>query len=252
MFKLNGDIIKQLNNIYGISFKEKNKKDIKERILFFVSDKLNVYKSDCLLDTYSKCSEILIFQDNHPYLLKELFFERYKIELLNSFNPLWYANKKVKKTFTKFELDCMYNSFINKICYEAQESFLDTMNLFFEPEERPSHYFSLSKCILKNRNCSISFDLDLIKKYYKSELEDLVERLGSYVSYLKEYYFFKHGLVVNYNDSRFYFNFGSDFEKYDVRTVDINNETKKDVKGVLTYHFSKKAYDLLIKYTGGK
>lgn len=249
MLKLNGDIIKQLNNIYGISFKEKNRKEIKERILFFVSDKLNEYKSDCLLETISKCSEIIIFQDNKPYLLTKLFFDKYKIELLNAFNPFWYVNKEAKKTFSKFELDCMYNSFLNKICYESQKSFLDTMNLFFLPEERPSPYLCLNKAILKNRDCFIYFDLELIKKHYKLELTDLIERLQSYISYLKEYYFFKSGLVVKYNHSNFYFNFGAEFEQYETRTVDIdtNQNNKKDVEGVLTYHFAKKAYDLLTK-----
>lgn len=90
MLNLKQDIIRQLNTIYKMSFKYKYKEEIKERILFFVDKKYNKLS---LLELKNIKKEIILI-DNEIKEIKEDFFNKYKEDLLNSLNPLWYEIKE--------------------------------------------------------------------------------------------------------------------------------------------------------------
>lgn len=87
---LNGNIIRQLNNIFKLSFKNKYRKDIKERLLLFVN---RIY-GDISLKDLKLFKEEIVLKDFEINELKSEFFEKYKIELLNFFNPIWFNDKE--------------------------------------------------------------------------------------------------------------------------------------------------------------
>lgn len=96
MIRMKGDIIKQLNELYPeISFRIKYKNDIKERILFFVETKID--KEATFFEKMKQIAEHIVIENTEVKQIKKEFVNKYKQELLNSFNPLW-LNKKRKKT----------------------------------------------------------------------------------------------------------------------------------------------------------
>lgn len=106
MFRLNGDIIKQLNNLYGCSFKIKYKNELKERILFFIESYINDYSEDIFINKFQhlfkyfefdQSGNIIAFNNNFIILKKE--------ELFNFFNPNMYTISKKEYIYSKKELD---------------------------------------------------------------------------------------------------------------------------------------------------
>lgn len=92
MFRLNGDVVRQLEIIYGIKFKTNYRKELKERIVFFIN---KIYGGKSLNDLKLLKEEIVMkdFEIEHLY---KSFFDKYKEDLLTSFNPLWYfSNKRI-------------------------------------------------------------------------------------------------------------------------------------------------------------
>lgn len=101
MIRMKGDIIKQLNFIYPeYSFKNRYKEDFKNRIKIFFDQILNEKTLSEILELSKK---YCIIENNEIKLLNNLFVETYKIELLNSFNPLWFYNRKEIKKEEKIE-----------------------------------------------------------------------------------------------------------------------------------------------------
>lgn len=101
MFRLNGDIVKQLENIYNIRFLKKYKVQLRERILFFVNQINNEEKSS-----------FFIFKDDILVFIKNDFFHKYKDELFNFFNPTWLINKKIEKNYSNKEIHYITDMFL--------------------------------------------------------------------------------------------------------------------------------------------
>lgn len=97
MFRLNGDIIKQLNNIYKISFKEKYKKEIKERIFLYINSLFLEYTFS--IASIKQIEPLIAFKNNEPYKLSKLFFKQHKEALFNSFNPIWFNLVEKKELY---------------------------------------------------------------------------------------------------------------------------------------------------------
>lgn len=91
--RLKGDIIFELNNIYeNVIFNKSFKKELKERLFLF----LDTVVSSSNLNSISSIVEfnsLIFFENTEPVMLTCLFFKKYKQELFNSFNPLWYTEK---------------------------------------------------------------------------------------------------------------------------------------------------------------
>lgn len=91
--RIKGDIVKQLNNIYSVAFKIRYKNELRQRTIDFYN---SLFKGSFVeLLEFSK--EYCIVEENEIRVLNENFVNKYKIELFNSFNPLWYSNRKKKE-----------------------------------------------------------------------------------------------------------------------------------------------------------
>lgn len=136
MLNLKQDLIRQLNTIYGVSFKEKYKNDLKDRIFLFIE---NIYNNKTLLELKLLKKEI-VFNNLEIIKLDIVFFDKYKVELFNSFNPLWYS-KEQKIILTEKEKS---NSEANILYSIIQSSKLEIDNLF-KKYVFSDDYFSLKK-----------------------------------------------------------------------------------------------------------
>lgn len=115
MFRLNGDIIKQLENIYNIKFIHKYKDELKERILSFISSILKKDIEDNIFSFIEKFNKVIVINDNKPQFIRMKFINNHKIELFNSFNPIWYSKKEVEKHYSIKELNSIEQEIIRLI-----------------------------------------------------------------------------------------------------------------------------------------
>lgn len=91
--RIKGDIVKQLNEIYpNILFRIKYKNELKERLIEFYNSLIKGSVSEIL--NFSK--EYCLIEENEIKVFNEAFIDKYKTELFNSFNPIWYK-EGVKK-----------------------------------------------------------------------------------------------------------------------------------------------------------
>lgn len=198
MFRLNGDIVKQLENIYGIKFKQKYKSDLKDRILFFLKFIIKKHEKDDYFETLSKIAIFLEIKDNKPYIIKQLFFNVYKEELFNSFNPIWYERKTVEIIYTKKQLQYIFLDFFIScsnnfdIKYEALDiaSYqLKLDNIKFNKLYKPN------QIIFSKRLYSDLYNL-LIKEIFKlynlsffkfsdTDFEELFLKIENFIDYYK-------------------------------------------------------------------
>lgn len=113
MFRLNGDITRQLENIYEIRFKNKYKNDLKERILFFVNQINNENNID-----------LFVFNDTVLIAIKHSFFIQYKEELINSFNPLWFTKIKIERSYSKKEIYYITDMYLYRKSFQIKNFFI--------------------------------------------------------------------------------------------------------------------------------
>ncbi len=94
MIRLKGDITRQLNEIYiDYTFKVNYKNELKQRILDFY----NSLAKGSIAELLSFSKEYCVIEQNEIKVLNSEFVNKYKEELFNSFNPLWYSNRKIKE-----------------------------------------------------------------------------------------------------------------------------------------------------------
>lgn len=119
MFRLNGDVVRQLEIIYGIKFKTNYRKELKERIVFFIN---KIYGGKSLNDLKLLKEEIVMkdFEIEHLY---ESFFDKYKEDLLTSFNPLWYFSNK--RIYSDQEIEYITDKFIYDFLSNLEGLYID-------------------------------------------------------------------------------------------------------------------------------
>lgn len=119
MFRLNGDVVRQLEIIYGIKFKTNYRKELKERLVFFIN---KIYGGKSLNDLKLLKEEIVMkdFEIEHLY---ESFFDKYKEDLLTSFNPIWYfPNKRI---YSDQEIEYITDKFIYDFLSNLEGLYID-------------------------------------------------------------------------------------------------------------------------------
>lgn len=198
MFRLNGDIIKQLENLYEIKFLPKYKEELKDRILSFVHSIVKLHLEENIFETLHKISGFLIIEHNRPTIITNQFFVVYKEELFNSFNPLWYKQEiKTTKHLSKTDFDHIVSNFIRSSCNELR--FLEEKGLrpFDHFERTPEYIFH--------------FKIDYSTKFYKKIYLNLKEQFE--LSLDNEFYkdLFKEKDFLEFKEKVIIFSFSDSF-----------------------------------------
>lgn len=95
MFRLNGNIIEQLNSEYSnISFNSKYKNEIRNRTIDFFNLKIEEKKNQLTWNEFKHFLKDNIIFDMEIEKISFSFFDENKEELLNLFNPIWTTKKK--------------------------------------------------------------------------------------------------------------------------------------------------------------
>lgn len=135
MFRLNGDITRQLNLNFDAYFKEKYKNELKERIIAFVqADINNLYHNETFYNKYLLLSSFIEFEKGTIKSFNKEYFLRIKNELFNSFNPLWYTKKETKKRYLKKDFSNIFLFSLTKtkqICLNKWKLILIFQQLYF-------------------------------------------------------------------------------------------------------------------------
>lgn len=159
MIRLKGDITRQLNEIYiDYTFKVNYKNELKQRILDFY----NSLSKGSIAELLSFSKEYCVIEQNEIKVLNSEFVNKYKEELFNSFNPLWYSNKKIKSIKKEHK----------------KEEIEKQNNLFLE--------LDISKSII----CFLIKDYSDMYYYNKNQYKTILERLET-----KEYYHMEKGYL---------------------------------------------------------
>lgn len=113
MFRLKGNLIYELEKNYpDLSFKNKYKADIKNRLfqfLDYVISSNNIHSLSCI----ERLNSFIVFENGSVSFLTELFFKQYKNDLLEAFNPIWYSIKSNKPSCAK--------KYLMKLVFESKE-----------------------------------------------------------------------------------------------------------------------------------
>lgn len=172
MFYLNGDIVRQLTNIYEFKFYKKFQKDIKERLDLFLK---NTYENKSLLELQELQSEIE-FKNLKIIKLNNTFFTKYKNDLLSFFNPDWYSTNVIKIKQTKREEENSKAILLNHLLTlletsEVKEKYNQILKSRIPVNQRNETYSDL----LRRRIIDgIFYDSDFIdvKSMYNSFIEE--------------------------------------------------------------------------------
>lgn len=116
MFLMSRDVTRQLSNIYKLNFKKKYIKEIKERLELYISNSYGVLS----LNELKAVETEIEINKNEISILKEEFFLKHKIPLLNFFNENWYSNETEYKA-TKKEEEYFVNYILEATCYNSLE-----------------------------------------------------------------------------------------------------------------------------------
>lgn len=164
MFRLNGDVIKQLNKIYKVSFKERYRNELKERIFCYINYILS--QNTFSIESIKQIEPLIAFKDNNPYKLSTLFFKQHKDALFNSFNTLWFNSSKKKQGELSFFVEEAFNEIKSNISKE-ELFFKINLDRFFEKE-----FKKISFCHkFKNQTLNETTIKNLIN-YLSSEIND--------------------------------------------------------------------------------
>ena len=113
--RLKGNIAFELENVFSdFSFKTKYKKELSERINHFLNYFL-IRNSFPGIEGIKKLDHFFKIKNGEIVVLKEEFLNIHKEALFNSFNPLWYSNKKEGSNELKQIRRALCLSFINKL-----------------------------------------------------------------------------------------------------------------------------------------
>lgn len=132
MFRLNGDIIRQLEKIYKFKFNYKNKEHLKQSILSFIDFKLRDLNltnfSDLLF--YIKENKLFEIYDNNINSISEKFLIENKNQLLGFFNPEWYYEDKENSVkLTLKEKKKLSSCYMHTIILEEYKDLMETINI---------------------------------------------------------------------------------------------------------------------------
>lgn len=113
--RLKGNIVYELEQLYfDFTFKNKYKKELQERINHFLNYFL-IRNSFPGIEGIKKLNSFFKIKEGEIIILKQDFLNLYKEDLFNSFNPLWYSNKKEGSNELKQIRRSLCVSFINKL-----------------------------------------------------------------------------------------------------------------------------------------
>ena len=264
MFRLNGDITRQLNLNFDAYFKEKYKNELKERIIAFVqADINNLYHNETFYNKYLLLSSFIEFEKGTIKSFNKEYFLRIKNELFNSFNPLWYTKKETKKRYLKKDLQQYLSVFINKNqadMFKQMEAYPNFSTTIFHPFNvlRQFHFY------LKQEKNDVVFNVELkqslidyIDKEYLNLIYSFLEKkFIRFSTYEKDYAFEK---INSYFDDYFKngtpkktfgqvlsemlsFNFGfREVEVVGLHTFVINNKYRCRIEQLFMsiYYFQK-------------
>lgn len=121
MFRLKGDVCRQLSKKFKVSFKPQYRKEIKARILIFINHYENNLNSLSFTERLDFLKNKIIIENNEIIGISEDLINE---ELFNTFNILWYEQKE-KKCYTKKEENEIVNIFVSNICYETYKEVLE-------------------------------------------------------------------------------------------------------------------------------
>lgn len=213
MFKLNGDIIRQLETLFLVSFYSKYKVDIKDKILLFLNNKLSELMTNNFFSTLSNVNHIILIENNKIVGVSEVFLEENKSELFSYFNPIWF--NETKKVSIKYLKKDMYYIF-NTLCCEF---YFDLNKHWFVP----SKFFNQKKIFERK-----GFEIKNI--HYSNHLYKMIIKHIDF----KFIFFFNNPFLFNNNrlrDQR-----GAVFFKYIESFLDnLTSFDNKEKKAFLRY-----------------
>ena len=165
MLRLNGDITKQLESIYNIRFHLKYKNELKDRIISFVNHTILSFFNNDFFETLNHIKLYVLIEDNRPIKITSLFFDKYKDELFNSFNPIWYSLSLEKKQhLSKRDFNNLTFKFLHECCFSysyLQQKNLDPFSIFGKASiELDEINFNYSKNIYKKIYFSLNKDFE--------------------------------------------------------------------------------------------
>ena len=240
MIYLNRNINKQLENIYQIKFHQKYKIELKDRIISFVEQKLTTLMNNNFKDFFILLENLVLIEQNKISCIKEAFLNEYKLELFNSFNPLWYKEKPIiKKHVYKENLNEITLEFMASVYYQNNSFFtekniellaffekefninLDYLNTFknikLSKEEYSYFYLFLEKKFMKNFRIFCNFLTRMADEFHLFNLNSFEELFVSFNNHLNKNLFKSNQLFItdfylnnNLNKSNVAINFTTD------------------------------------------
>lgn len=237
MINLNGDICRQLTNIYGVYFKPKYKKEIKERLIFISNSLLR----NITLDQLNSFSDLFEINKNKITILKEKFLIINRDEILNSFNTIWLDNNKLIYKSTLKEGMYFRGEILIQILEEIKD-FLKNNNITYENiksqtgiQSYKNHLFIFEK---KANEVIFKYNQKFKFRLLKSDVLNLSIKFDNYFldkinknDYIKNFDF----LNKNSDDIINSFNFIEGHYKFEVFDILVYKLLKEKLKELENY-----------------
>lgn len=198
MLNLKQDVIRQLNNIYKLSFKTKFKEEIKTRINDFVLHLLMNNEKQNILEKLNDIADKVVLNNNKVQILTDLFFKKHKAELLMFFNPNWYISKE-RLIYTKKEIEDLKNEMFN--AYAERLNFEINEKIEIEPLGIGSLISMVGLNSGKNKtkqNSIFPIDKNVIKEHFQGNLTSMISALHYQLGKL-QYNLTDRGHFENFN-----------------------------------------------------
>lgn len=219
MLNLKQDVIRQLNNIYKLSFKNKFKEEIKKRINDFVSFLLINNEKEDILEKLNDLSDLVVLNNNKVQILTNLFFKKHKSELLLFFNPIWYSSKE-RLILTRKEIENLNNEIFNAYAERLDFEINEKIKKEFNETDNLISMVGLNYGKNKTRQSSIfPIDKNVIKKYFQGNLRSMIYSINYKLVELQ----------LKLSDKTYFNNFNkSDFKETNliIEEKDIKNKKK--------------------------